>query len=251
MRRRDDLKHGGHTDRIRAQRAEHPDFRRCFELRAVHAAVHAAVQLEAAVCGGLHGLFAQRAVVCECHIREARAECRIVRAGERALARHVDVVGDEHEVPRVIAGVDAARGIRHDKRLHAQLFEHIDRVRHLVRRIALVAVQTALHTDNAAACQRAADHAAGMVGRGGYLEVRNIAVGHIDRIFHLIGQRADARAEHERDLGHERQVFSEIRCGFHYICLGKHSLSSPLTDGAGWHPCASAFLPLPFRCRWS
>ena len=232
MRGCNDLEHGGHADRIRTERAEHADLRRCLKLRAVYAAVYTLMQLKTAVRSGLHGFFSQFVAVRERHIRKTSTEFGIIFAGQRTFACHVDVVGDQHKITRMIAGVNAAGGIRHDKRLHTQLFQHINRICHLVRRVALVAMQTALHADNAASGQCAAHHASCMVGRGGYLEMRNLAVGHIDRVLHLIRQRADARAEHQRDFGHKRQLFFKICCRFHYICFCQHRLSL-LTADAG------------------
>ena len=151
MRRRDDLEHSGHTDRIRTERAERADLRRGLELRAVHADVYAASQHRAALFRRRERLFAQRWRIGERHVREARAERSVIRAGQRALSRQVDMVLDEHEIAHLEAGIDAARGIRDDECAHAELLQHIDRISDLVRRVALVAVQTALHTDDAAA----------------------------------------------------------------------------------------------------
>ena len=222
MRGCNDLEHGGHADRIRTERAEHANLRRCLKLRAVYAAVYTLMQLKTAVRSGLQGFFTELMAVGERHIRKTGTEFRIVFAGQRTFTGHVDVVGDQHKIARMIAGVDAAGGIRHDKRLHAQCLHHINRIRHLVRRVALVAVQTALHADNTASGQRAAYHASCVVRRGGYLKMRNLAVRYIRRVLHLISQRADARAEHQCDFGHKRQLFFKICCRFRYICFCQH-----------------------------
>lgn len=73
--------------------------------------------------------------------------------------------------------------------LHAELLQHIDRIGDLVRRVALVAVQAALHTDNAAARERTADQTAGVVGRGRNLEERNVAVRNADRLLDFLRER--------------------------------------------------------------
>ena len=157
---------------------------------------------------------------------------------------------DQHEIAYLEAGVDAARGIRDDERLNAELSQHIDRIGDLVRRIALVAVQTALHADNAAARERAADQTACMVGRGRDTEMRDIAIRDADRLLDLLRERAEARAEDDADLRDERQLSAQEIRRLLYFIMCQHGLSL-LTGGSGCCPCGAAPQPLPFRCRWS
>ena len=65
-----------HADRIRTERAEHADLRRCLKLRAVYAAVYTLMQLKTAVRSGLHGFFSQFVAVRERHIRKTGTRLR-------------------------------------------------------------------------------------------------------------------------------------------------------------------------------
>ncbi len=83
------------------------NLRRCLKLRAVYAAVYATVQFQTAVRSGLQGFFSQFMAVRERHIRKTSTEFGIIFAGQRTFACHVDVVGDQHKITRMIAGVNA------------------------------------------------------------------------------------------------------------------------------------------------
>lgn len=99
------------------------------------------------------------------HRRKARSPALVVLAFQRTVARqtrHVDVVLDDHDVADGVFGVQAARRVRHDQRLHAQQLHHAHRHRTLPHRVALVRVEAALHAHHRHLVQVAKDQRAAM-----------------------------------------------------------------------------------------
>ena len=89
------------------------------------------------------------------HVRKARTEPLVVRADERVVADQVDVIVDHHQRPAREPGVDPARGVGQDQRLHPQHAEHPDAERHRLQIVSFVCVRTAGKRGHAAPVQRA------------------------------------------------------------------------------------------------
>ena len=208
MRGGDGLRRGGHAHGVRAQNARGAHLGGRFELRAGEVHVNAFLQRKLLLARDLFGKGTQARGVDIGHIREARAEFLDVRPPERAKVEELDVVGDEHEVARLIVCVHSARGVRHDHRLRAKQANDANGVGSVLHGVALVAVHSALHDRDALAAKRSEDEAALVSRRGGGVEVRNVGIAHKDGIFDLIAEKAEAAAEHEQHLGAKR---TEVR----------------------------------------
>lgn len=144
----DDLRDGGHAHGVGAQGPEGPDFRRRFIAGAGAAQVHTLLQREAQGLGGLLRSLAQSGRIRIGHIAEAGAERRVVGTDEGIGSHEVDMILNEHQVAHLEAGVDAAGGIGHDQRCHAQLLHHPHGENDIGQCVALVEMEAALHADD-------------------------------------------------------------------------------------------------------
>ena len=172
----DDLRNGGHAHGIAAHQTVHLIFCRRLKGGTLHSDIDAVLHFDALLLGNLVGQCHQREIVGLVHIGEARP-CGEVLTAERMLWEEVDVIGDDHQVTDAEGGVHTASGITDEERLDAQLIHHSDREGHLLHRVALVEVETALHGQNVDATELAEDQFAAMALDGGYREVGDIGVG--------------------------------------------------------------------------
>ena len=228
MRRGNALKHSGHADRVAAHGPEHADLRRGLVLRAVDADIYAVPQRHAAGGGCLVGQIPQGLGIGPAHVVKARADAVVVLAGQRALAGEIDVIVNDHEVTDREIQVDATRGIGQDDGLGAEQLKDRDRIGHLIRRIALVPVQTALHTQDGLFPELSHDQPAGVVRRGHAAKIRHLAEGDRERVFQFICERPKARSQDERGLGHPAAecAFEEI-CALLDVFIYIHSIPRP------------------------
>ena len=120
---------------------------------------------------------AQRLVVRRAHVGKPVAERRIViRPDQRIVAEQVDVVGNQHQVARRPLRMHAAARVRHDERRRAQRAQHAHRERHLLQRVALVAVKAALHRHHPLAAERPAHEPARVRFHRREWETRDVGV---------------------------------------------------------------------------
>ena len=76
-----------------------------------------------------------------------------VGSQQRALAGQVEVVGDDHEGPGAVRGVDPAGGVGDDHGFGAEAAHEQDRLSHEPGRVAFVEVEPALLHDHGNAGQ--------------------------------------------------------------------------------------------------
>ena len=160
------------------------------------------------------------------HITEARAEARIVGAGERVGAHKIDVVVNDHQVAHLEIEVHAAAGICHQQRFHTQRFHHTDGRGDVGHGMSLIKMKTPLHAHDAVPGQTAQHKTSRVPRRGGNGKAGNGGVFHKRRILQHIGQTAQpaaqdqahrrVRAGHGADgiyrvLDHFLQGFSSVR----------------------------------------
>ena len=109
------------------------------------------------------------------HIREAWS-CGEVLAAQRVLGEEVDMVGDNHQVTHMERLVHATGGIADEECLDAQLVHDTYGERHFLHRVALVEVETSLHSKDIYPTQLSEDQLSTMSFHGGYREVRYIRI---------------------------------------------------------------------------
>ena len=78
------------------------------------------------------------------------------------LGEEVDMVCDNHQVTHMKSLVHAAGGIADKEGLDAQFVHHTDREGHLLHRVALIEVESALHRQNIYSTQFSEDELSAM-----------------------------------------------------------------------------------------
>ena len=102
-------------------------------------------------------------------IGEAGAKLGQILPTQGGGGEHLDLVGDEHQLPGVPVLADAPGGVGDHQGVAAQQAQHPHGVGHLLIGIALVVVHPALHHGHGLAVQHAAPQAALVAGGGGCL----------------------------------------------------------------------------------
>ena len=198
-------------------------------------AQHHGIALFFVVTGALHNALRGGHFVCQTaqsgrigvgHITEARAEARIVGAGERVGAHKIDVVVNDHQVAHLEIEVHAAAGICHQQRFHTQRFHHTDGRGDVGHGMSLIKMKTPLHAHDAVPGQTAQHKTSRVPRRGGNGKAGNGGVFHKRRILQHIGQTAQPAAQDQahrracaghgadgiyRVLDHFLQGFSSVR----------------------------------------
>src|SRR5450755_3531791 len=90
-------------------------------------------------------------IVCPRQRWEAIAEALIVgtkQGIDSSQARQRDMVANKHKITWTIGRIDAASGVRHDKRPRPQHEHHADGEREHLRRVAFIEVKSPLHSHN-------------------------------------------------------------------------------------------------------
>ena len=79
------------------------------------------------------------------HIWEARAEALVVRANERIDALKIDVIADDHERALLVLQIDSAGGVGQNRGADAEPAQDAHGERDLLRGVAFVEMDAALH----------------------------------------------------------------------------------------------------------
>src|SRR5205823_1667030 len=157
--------------------------------------------------GARHGARggAQPGIVGIAHVGEALVALHD-RPHERIAEHQVDVVGDQHQRGRPERMADRAGCVGDDQRLHPEPREHACGQRGDVGGVALVQVKaTALYHERHA-LERAGDQLSLVPRCAGLGEAGNRGLRNADCGLHRVGNRPEARAEHDR---HTRLEFAE------------------------------------------
>ena len=141
-------------------------------------------------------------VIAVVHIGEARTKLSHILTNQR-IGHQVDMVGDDHQIARTERGIDTATCIRHEESLDTEQLHHAHGEGHLLHRVALIVVETTLHSHHLLAAQNTKDQATLMT-----LNRRNGEVGNgriFDRILHInaLGQATKTRTQDNTHLGGE------------------------------------------------
>ena len=206
MHRGDHLGHGAHADEIGAQRPQHPILGARLEIGTGHRDVHAFTQHDLVIHRDLARELAQPGIIRRGHVREARTLGSDVRPDQRIIAEQVDVVGEEHEVAREPQRMHPARDVGDDQCLRAQRPEHPHRESDLLQRVALVAMEAALHDREFAFPHRAEQQAAGVRLDRRRRESGDLRIGDrgLGGGLQLVGERTKAGTQDHRDLWNDR-----------------------------------------------
>jgi len=196
----DDLRDGGHADCISADGTSHADLSRSLVGGTAIGLVNTLDDLDATGGGSLADEVKALGRV-GAHVREARAEAVVVGANERVHAKHVDVVGHEHEVTGLEGGVDTTGSIGNDELLHAEVVHGADANDDGLGIVALVQVPAALLDDDELAADVASNKLTDMTGNGGLGEVGDLAVRDDDGIHAVLGEITKAASKNKPGNG--------------------------------------------------
>ncbi len=134
------------------------------------------------------------------HVRKSRAEALVVRSDQRICPLQIDVIANHHERALAVVEIDRAGGVGQNRGADPKLPEDAHREHHFLARISFVKVHAALHRGDrnvarlsrSPACRRALDC--------GAREAGNFLVGDARGGSEFVGERAESRAEHQRDF---------------------------------------------------
>jgi len=198
--RRDHFGHRAHADRVRAEGAQHANFGRRFIGRTQKPRIHAADETKALLFRHGARQFAQSGAVRLRHVGKARPDRLVVGADERILARQVEVILDQHQIARLKRRVDAAGGVRHHQRMHAERLHDAHGKRHRLGGISFIQVESPVHQQDGASGGLADDEFARVSRHRRHRKVRNFAIRNRRRAFHRLRQHAESGAENQPDL---------------------------------------------------
>ena len=184
--------------------------------------------------GAGHGNFPQLRRIHPGHIEETGAKLLHIGAAEGAVARQLDVVGNDHHITGTVAGIHGTGGVSNDRLLNTQQLEYPDGNNQLLKIIALIGVEAAGHTNDLAAADSAEDQLARVGSYCGHKEIGNVLIIHHDGVFDLLRERPETGAENNGDLRCEIHLFLEIIYAFLkiVICIGHTSDTSCFFSGA-------------------
>ena len=184
--------------------------------------------LDALFCGHPAGQIEQVMAEDLGHVGEAGAKPLVVRPDEGVCPHHVDGVGNQHQVPRGKAAVDAAGGVGQHHRLHPQQLKDIEGVADLLHGVALVEVEPPLHRQHRLRAQPPFQQRPLVALHRRLREVGDVRVGDLLCVGHTGGQVAEARPQHHRDLGRKAQpLFQPGGAGRRFFVQMFHIQNAP------------------------
>ena len=188
---------GRHADRVGAQHPKRADLGRGLEARSAHGQVHALGEVDLDLGGRRAQHREQLRVIGVAQRREARPDGVVVRARQQVHAGHVDVIGDRHQRAGAHRRTQRPGGIGQHEDRRAGRAQRPDRRAQCFEIAALVQVRAPLEHGNRDAADRAEDGPAGVPLDARPRKAGQLLVPHHDRVLHGIGDRAQARPQHD------------------------------------------------------
>ena len=134
------------------------------------------LQADLLLTGNIESHLDQQGIIGLMHIRETWSRGEVLTT-QRMLWEEVDMIGDNHQVANLEAGVHATSGVADEEHLDTQFVHHTYREGHFLHRVTLIEVEASLHGQNIHTTQLTEDEFATMslYGRDG--EVGNLLIG--------------------------------------------------------------------------
>jgi hypothetical protein len=135
---------------------------------------------------------------------------------------------------------DTASRVRGEKHAHAHPMRQPHGKRHLLGRIAFVAVQPPLHHQHVLAAELAIHEAPDMLAHGGFAQEGHVGVWHHHRVLHLVGHMVPSAPKHEEQIRYflanaRAQVFPRgVQLSFQFRFLRHGALLCLFRCGAGF-----------------
>ncbi len=139
------------------------------------------------------------------HVREARAEAIIIRAGQRILSLQIDVVGEHDQCTLLVLPIDAAGcvGKNHGANVHAVKHPHGES--DFPGGIAFVQVHASLHGGHRHAGGVSDHHLSGVTQGGRARKERNVGIGNARGVGKFVGETTQTGAQHQSYLRAQRR----------------------------------------------
>ena len=102
------------------------------------------------------------------------------------LGEEVDMVGNHHQVANLESRIHATGSDRDEERLDAQFVHHANGEGHLLHVVALVVVETALHSHDVHTAKLAEDQCSGVSLNGRNGEVGNILIRNLQFVSYFV-----------------------------------------------------------------
>ena len=177
----DDLRNGTHTYGVATKDAVHLILRWGLEGRTLNAHIDTALQADFLLAGYLASQFDKSGIIGLMHVREAGTGGEVLSA-QRMLGEEIDMVGNHHQVANLEAWVHASGSVRDEEGLDTQLVHHANGEGDLLHRVALVVVETALHSHDIHTAKFSEDKFAAVALDGRDGEVGYFTIGNFQRV---------------------------------------------------------------------
>ena len=174
----DDFGNGAHAYGVAAQDAIHLILGGSLEGGSLDAHIDTVLQAYLLFASYLAGQFDERGIIGFVHVGEAWSRGEVL-AAQRMLWEEVDMVGDDHQVANLEAGVHAASRIADEEGLDAQLVHHAYGEGDLLHGVALVVVEAALHGHDIHSAELSEDELAAVALDRGHGEVGYVTIGYL------------------------------------------------------------------------
>lgn len=200
----DGFRHRGHAHGIPSQGTDGADLRRCFILGPRHIKIAALPQRNPFLPGTAKCQFPQPQSIHLGHVGKHRTEYSGKLSSGRAVRCQLDVIGNEHQLPRMKRGIHRPSRIGQDQGAHPQQKKHSDSVRGLFHGIAFIGMNAAGQHRRLPAGKAPAGQCACVTQCRGLGHMRKVFVGKHRRLFHLLFQAAQPGPQHQSNPRNRR-----------------------------------------------
>src|SRR5690625_2908206 len=135
------------------------------------------------------------------HVREARAQFRVVRPSQGVVTEKVDMIPDKHDIAALEIWVHPTAGIAYKECMRTILFQYPDWKCDLLHGVAFIKMKAPLHSHHLFASQHAEQQPAGMTFHSGDWEVGDLVVGKRCVNVHFIVELPKACAQNQQVIG--------------------------------------------------
>src|SRR6185437_2300007 len=194
------LRNGGHADQIGTDSFQIANFGGSFKARTGKRGVDSFVNAKAEAFRLAQSDFAIQLEVSVAHIRKARAEALVIRSDQRIFSLQINVVANHNQPALAVIKIDRAGGVGEDGRADANASEDAHRKNHFPARISFIEMNAALHRGDRNLAGFSDREPAGMPWNGRARESRNFLVRDSRGGIQFVGERAEARAENQRNF---------------------------------------------------
>src|SRR6185437_6233668 len=207
------LRNGGHADQIGTDSFQIANFGGSFKARTGKRGVDSFVNAKAEAFRLAQSDFAIQLEVSVAHIRKARAEALVIRSDQRIFSLQINVVANHNQRALAVIKIDRAGGVGEDGRADANASEDAHRKNHFPARISFIEMDATSHRGDRNFAGFSDREPAGMPWNRRARESRNFLVRDSRGGIQFVGERAEARAEDQRNFRPQFRFRQNKFCG--------------------------------------